>query len=174
MLSFDIAHCLILSQNFENIKSFISRQGTFKHSINTYSFDLRQIFTASTLIHDSQKYNSIQLKPLFNERFYWFSLGGRSESPPSVRKLLFLCSFGIVLPCYISWLCLAWQKSDFYDFERNSLYQLQFHWSLSLRIKLITLAKIDNAHALLILICYISLTVRSYSLSMTAILACVL
>jgi len=89
-----------------------------------------------------RKYNSIQLNPIFNERVYWFSLGGRSGSPPSMGKLLFLCSFGVVLPCYISWLCLAWQKSNSCEFEKNSLYQLQFHWSLSLRIKLITLAKI--------------------------------
>lgn len=121
-----------------------------------------------------RKYNSIQLNPIFNERVYWFSLGGRSGSPPSMGKLLFLCSFGVVLPCYISWLCLAWQKSNSCEFEKNSLYQLQFHWSLSLRIKLITLAKIDNTHALLILICYISLTVRNYSLSMTTVLACIL
>lgn len=121
-----------------------------------------------------RKYNSIQLNPLFNERFYWLSLRGRSGSPPSVGKLLFWCSFGVFLPCYFSWLCLAWQKSDSCEFEKNSLYQLQFHWSLSLRIKLMTLAKIDNTHALLIFIRYISLTVRNYSLSMTTILACVL
>lgn len=65
-------------------------------------------------------------------------------------------------------------KSQVFRNWKNSLYQLQLHWNLSLRIKFITLAKIDNTRALLFLTYYISSTFRNYSLSMTTVLACVL